>query len=53
MDGWPRVGPVLERHPAPAAWHPVEPEPARDDFDAPELAPHWISPRRRPKAPGP
>ncbi len=21
-DGWPRVGPVREQHPAPAAWHP-------------------------------
>ncbi|MER5910460.1 glycoside hydrolase family 43 protein [Streptomyces sp. NPDC001982] len=48
-DGWPRVGPVRERHPAPAAWHPVEPPPVRDDFDAPALAPQWISPRRRPE----
>jgi beta-xylosidase len=48
VDGWPRVGPVLERHPAPAAWHPLPPEPERDDFDAPDLAPHWISPRARP-----
>ncbi|OIJ66962.1 glycoside hydrolase family 43 protein [Streptomyces mangrovisoli] len=47
-DGWPRVGPVRERHPAPAAWHPLEPAPARDDFDAPALAPYWISPRSRP-----
>lgn len=49
VDGWPRVGPVLERHPAPAAWHPFEPEPVRDDFDAVRLAPHWISPHRRPE----
>ncbi|MGV9602874.1 glycoside hydrolase family 43 protein [Streptomyces sp. NPDC003631] len=48
VDGWPRVGPVRERHPAPAAWHPVEPPPVRDDFDTADLAPHWISPRRRP-----
>ncbi|NNN34949.1 glycoside hydrolase family 43 protein [Streptomyces sp. S3(2020)] len=48
VDGWPRAGLVLERHPAPAAWHPVELPPARDDFDAAGLAPHWISPRRRP-----
>lgn len=49
VDGWPRVGPVGERHPAPAAWHPVEPPPERDDFDGPALAPYWISPRRRPE----
>lgn len=48
VDGWPRVGPVRERHPAPAAWHPVELPPVRDDFDAPAPAPYWISPRRRP-----
>jgi xylan 1,4-beta-xylosidase len=47
-DGWPRVGPVRERHPAPAAWHPVRPEPPREDFDAAYLAPYWISPRSRP-----
>ncbi|GKQ41665.1 glycoside hydrolase 43 family protein [Streptomyces sp. A012304] len=47
VDGWPRVGPVGERHPAPTAWHPVEAEPERDDFDGPALAPCWISPRRR------
>ncbi|MFG2124941.1 glycoside hydrolase family 43 protein [Streptomyces sp. NPDC048710] len=48
VDGWPRVGPVRERHPAPAAWAPLRPPPVRDDFAAPSLAPHWISPRRRP-----
>ncbi|MGW5234579.1 glycoside hydrolase family 43 protein [Streptomyces nodosus] len=48
VDGWPRVGPVRERHPAPAAWHPVEPPPVREEFDTGDLAPHWISPRRRP-----
>ncbi|MGQ5635124.1 MULTISPECIES: glycoside hydrolase family 43 protein [unclassified Streptomyces] len=48
-DGWPRVGPVGERHPAPAAWSPVEPPPVRDDFTSPVLAPYWISPRRRPE----
>ncbi|GAA4004831.1 glycoside hydrolase family 43 protein [Streptomyces plumbiresistens] len=49
VDGWPRVGPVRERHPAPAAWHPLELAPERDDFDAGHLAPYWISPRRRPE----
>lgn len=48
VDGWPRVGPVRERHPAPAAWHPVEPPPVRDDFDTAGPAPYWITPRRRP-----
>ncbi|MFE2583385.1 glycoside hydrolase family 43 protein [Streptomyces sp. NPDC059378] len=48
VDGWPRVGPVDGRLPAPAAWHPLPPEPVRDDFDAPVLAPCWISPRDRP-----
>ncbi|MFI7633220.1 glycoside hydrolase family 43 protein [Nonomuraea sp. NPDC049400] len=46
--GWPVVGPVEERHPAPAAWHPLPAEPYRDDFDAGALAPYWISPRSRP-----
>ncbi|MFH8222264.1 glycoside hydrolase family 43 protein [Streptomyces sp. NPDC018057] len=48
VDGWPQAGPVRERHPAPAAWHPLPPEPARDDFDGSALAPRWISPRGRP-----
>ncbi|MEU5098143.1 glycoside hydrolase family 43 protein [Streptomyces sp. NPDC020996] len=48
-DGWPQAGPVRERHPAPAAWHPFPPEPVRDDFDAADLAPYWISPRSRPE----
>lgn len=39
---------MRERHEVPAAWHPVEPPAARDDFDAASLAPHWISPHRRP-----
>jgi beta-xylosidase len=47
IDGWPRVGPVRDRHPAPAAWHPQAADPARDDFDGTALAPYWISPRRR------
>ncbi|MBN6058390.1 glycoside hydrolase family 43 protein [Nonomuraea sp. RK-328] len=47
-DGWPVVGPVEERHPAPAAWHPFPPRPSRDDFDGDVLAPSWISPRSRP-----
>ena len=50
VEGWPRIAPVLERRPAPAAWHPLQPEPPRDDFDAADLAPHWISPRRRPRS---
>jgi beta-xylosidase len=45
VDGWPRVGPVREQHPAPAAWHPVQLPPVRDDFDASTLAACWISPR--------
>jgi hypothetical protein len=50
-NGWPVVGPVLERHPAPAgAWHPFPVRSARDDFDEPALAPHWISPYARPDA---
>lgn len=49
VDGWPRVGPVRERHEAPAAWHPVEPPAPRDDFDSAALAPYWISPHRRPE----
>ncbi|MFE6362859.1 glycoside hydrolase family 43 protein [Streptomyces sp. NPDC057806] len=49
VDGWPYVGTVRERYEAPAALHPFPPEPARDDFDAPVLAPHFISPRRRPE----
>ena len=47
VDGWPVVGPVEERHPAPSALRPPEPEPVRDDFDAPGLAPVWVSPRER------
>ncbi|MYT74448.1 MULTISPECIES: glycoside hydrolase family 43 protein [unclassified Streptomyces] len=38
-DGWPVVG-ALVSGPAAAAY--------RDDFDAPELAPGWLSPRSRP-----
>ncbi|QFZ21471.1 glycoside hydrolase family 43 protein [Saccharothrix syringae] len=47
-DGWPHVDPVNLRERAPSGWHPVEADPARDDFDAPDLAPAWISPRSRP-----
>jgi beta-xylosidase len=49
-DGWPVAGPVHERHPAPAAWHPLPAAPARDDFDGPSLRPCWISVRSRPAA---
>ncbi|MFE9749061.1 glycoside hydrolase family 43 protein [Saccharothrix saharensis] len=48
VDGWPRVGPVKLTERAPGAWHPVEPEPSRDDFDTADLAPRWISPYTRP-----
>ncbi|MEU0053109.1 glycoside hydrolase family 43 protein [Streptomyces sp. NPDC006309] len=48
-DGWPEAGAVRERHPAPAVWAPVEQPPVRDDFTGTELAPHWISPHRRPE----
>ncbi|WP_327405565.1 glycoside hydrolase family 43 protein [Streptomyces sp. NBC_01288] len=48
VDGWPRVGPVREQHPAPEAWHPFQLPPVRDDFNAPNLAHSWISPRSRP-----
>ncbi|MEO3868626.1 glycoside hydrolase family 43 protein [Nonomuraea sp. B12E4] len=48
VDGWPVAGPVLDSHPAPAAWHPFPALPPRDDFDAAALAPYWISPRGRP-----
>ncbi|MFF1282529.1 glycoside hydrolase family 43 protein [Streptomyces sp. NPDC058299] len=47
--GWPEAGAVRERHPAPAVWAPVEQPPVRDDFTGTELAPHWISPHRRPE----
>ncbi|MEV5321227.1 glycoside hydrolase family 43 protein [Streptomyces sp. NPDC052687] len=52
-DGWPRVGPVRERQPTPAAWRPAgaagTADPARDDFEGTALAPHWISPHGRPE----
>ncbi|MER7837932.1 glycoside hydrolase family 43 protein [Streptomyces sp. NPDC096040] len=48
VDGWPHMGEIRERATAPAAWHPVERPPLRDDFTADALAPHWISPRSRP-----
>ncbi|MGW0086854.1 glycoside hydrolase family 43 protein [Streptomyces sp. NPDC003393] len=48
VDGWPTVDPVGESHPAPAAWHPFPARSGRDDFDAPALAPYWLSPRSRP-----
>jgi len=49
VDGWPVVGDLATDQPAPP-WplHPMAPLPAHEDFDAPELAPHWISLRRRP-----
>ncbi|MGW0706956.1 glycoside hydrolase family 43 protein [Streptomyces sp. NPDC002643] len=48
VDGWPVVGELSLTMPAPP-W-PLRPGavvPGRDDFDADELAPCWISPRRR------
>ncbi|MFD1146508.1 glycoside hydrolase family 43 protein [Saccharothrix hoggarensis] len=47
-DGWPRVGPVNQRDRAPVGARPPEAAPRRDDFDAPDLEPRWISPRSRP-----
>jgi beta-xylosidase len=51
VDGWPVVGDLALDQPAPP-WptHPVAPLPAREDFDAGQLAPHWLSVRRRPAA---
>ncbi|MET9909359.1 glycoside hydrolase family 43 protein [Streptomyces sp. NPDC006476] len=48
-DGWPVVGELSLEAPAPP-W-PLQPGPVtplRDDFDLSELAPHWVSLRRRP-----
>ncbi|MBE1490292.1 glycoside hydrolase family 43 protein [Plantactinospora soyae] len=48
-DGWPVIGtvaPVMRAPTLPAA--PVAATPARDDFDAAELHPRWISLRSRP-----
>ncbi|MFH8800985.1 glycoside hydrolase family 43 protein [Streptomyces sp. NPDC017936] len=48
VDGWPVVGELSPVMPAPP-W-PLRPPaavPVRDDFDADEPAPCWISPRRR------
>ncbi|RKN45026.1 glycoside hydrolase family 43 protein [Streptomyces hoynatensis] len=47
-DGWPAVGEPGPDMPAPP-WplRPAPPAPARDDFDAQEPAPRWISPRHR------
>ncbi|HEU5271979.1 MAG TPA: family 43 glycosylhydrolase, partial [Jatrophihabitans sp.] len=48
-DGWPAVGEVPARLPAPP-WplHPAPAEPGRDEFDDSELHPRWISLRHRP-----
>ena len=50
-DGWPFPGEVKPVMPAPA-WppRPVAALPARDDFDAAGLHPHWVSARSRPAA---
>ncbi|HKT03856.1 MAG TPA: glycoside hydrolase family 43 protein [Rugosimonospora sp.] len=47
-DGWPVAGPVREEHDTTGPWYPVPEPPARDDFDAAQLGPQWISPRHRP-----
>ncbi|MCX5096288.1 glycoside hydrolase family 43 protein [Streptomyces sp. NBC_00365] len=49
VDGWPVVG-ELSASMAMPNWplHPQAAVPARDDFDMPALAPHWISLRHRP-----
>jgi beta-xylosidase len=47
--GWPvagEVAPVMAAPPWPP--HPVAARGARDDFDEPELHPHWVSVRSRP-----
>ena len=51
VDGWPVVGPLLTEQPAPP-WplHPLEPEPAREDFGAATLPPAWVSLRLRTEA---
>ena len=49
VDDWPTAGAVLDRDQASGAWHPLPPEPHRDDFDATVLAPQWVSPRARPE----
>ncbi|MFF4166727.1 glycoside hydrolase family 43 protein [Streptomyces sp. NPDC001741] len=47
-DEWPLPGPPELRAEAPALpAHPWPDEPYRDDFDAPALAPCWVSTRRR------
>ncbi|MET8165896.1 glycoside hydrolase family 43 protein [Streptomyces sp. NPDC005329] len=48
VDGWPVVGELATDLPAPP-WplQPDAPVPRREDFDLGELAPRWISPRRR------
>ncbi|MGW4780141.1 glycoside hydrolase family 43 protein [Streptomyces filamentosus] len=48
-DGWPVVG-ELGPEPTGLPWplHPVPAPAVRDDFDAPELAPAWLSLRDRP-----
>ena len=45
-DGWPVVGDLsLEMPASPPGRRESHPIPVRDDFDAPVLAPHWISVR--------
>ncbi|MFC5910784.1 glycoside hydrolase family 43 protein, partial [Streptacidiphilus monticola] len=49
QDGWPLVGEVkLEVADLPWPLTPAPAPPAREDFDTPELLPHWISLRDRP-----
>jgi beta-xylosidase len=50
VDGWPVVGEVTTRAPVPP-WplHPAPAEAVRDDFDAVDLHPRWVSPRHRPE----
>ncbi|WP_299531417.1 glycoside hydrolase family 43 protein [uncultured Streptomyces sp.] len=46
-DGWPLPeSPELSCEAPALTPHPWPEEPTRDDFDAPELAPCWVSPRR-------
>ncbi|HET9173308.1 MAG TPA: glycoside hydrolase family 43 protein, partial [Actinospica sp.] len=48
-EGWPVVGELSVEQPVPP-WplRPVAPVPVREEFEANDLAPHWISIRARP-----
>lgn len=48
VDGWPVVGDVPTTVTPRWTLRPGEPEPVRDDFDASDLHPRWLSLRERP-----